>query len=272
MFDFHQMAESGRIRTGRSGGRAAGLRLWAFLAALLLVLPLQGQYRTAPADSLRGSAFRPVQLIAPGALMAGGLCIHYFAHDSWDAAVRSRAQDIYAQHPVGGFEDYLQYVPLVMDLGLGFAPVEVKHGFWDRFIEAALAHAVCGIISGPAKLGFHTLRPNGVDFKSFPSGHTSFSFTGAALVGIEYGPWIGASAYLMAGSVGAMRIYHDWHWMSDVLMGAGIGILSAYAGSWLLEPTKKLLGIRTSGRKDIALLPAWQPASGSLCLMFGYSF
>ena len=45
----------------------------------------------------------------------------------------------------------------------------------------------------------------------------------------EYGeqsPWFSIGAYSCAASVGILRLAKDAHWLSDVLTGAGIGILS----------------------------------------------
>ena len=73
-------------------------------------------------------------------------------------------------------------------------------------------------------------------------------------------------------TVAFMRVWRNWHWLSDVLAGAGVGILSAYAGSWLVQPVKDLLGIRSDARSDIALIPSWDPFSRTACLRFGLAF
>ncbi len=44
----------------------------------------------------------------------------------------------------------------------------------------------------------------------------------------EYGhlsPWVGVGAYTAATATGFMRLANDRHWFSDVLAGAGFGIL-----------------------------------------------
>ena len=71
-------------------------------------------------------------------------------------------------------------------------------------------------------------RPDGSDNHSFPSMHTSVSFTGAAFIQRRYGWKWGIPAYAVATYVGWSRTYakkHDW-W--DVAAGAAMGIGSAY--------------------------------------------
>lgn len=41
------------------------------------------------------------------------------------------------------------------------------------------------------------------------------------------------AGYAVAAGVGAMRVYNNKHWCSDILAGAGIGILSASIMYWL---------------------------------------
>mgnify|MGYP003199246539 CR=1 FL=1 len=64
---------------------------------------------------------------------------------------------------------------------------------------------------------------------SFPSGHTATAFMTATMLTKEYGhisPWIGIGAYSVATATGLMRMANNKHWLSDVLTGAGIGILA----------------------------------------------
>ena len=70
-------------------------------------------------------------------------------------------------------------------------------------------------------------RPNGGDY-SFPSGHTSAAFTGAAFIERKYGFKYGIPSYLLASYVGWTRIHENKHDKWDVLGGAIIGIGSAY--------------------------------------------
>nr|WP_251047231.1 phosphatase PAP2 family protein [Hymenobacter sp. ISL-91] len=74
-------------------------------------------------------------------------------------------------------------------------------------------------------------RPNGEDNLSFPSGHTAQAFLAASIVHTEFrdkSQWYGVGAYTIATSVAALRMINDKHWQSDVVAGAGFGILSAH--------------------------------------------
>lgn len=71
-------------------------------------------------------------------------------------------------------------------------------------------------------------RPDHSDMHSFPSNHTSVSFTGAAFIQRRYGWKWGIPSYLLSAYIGWGRVYskqHDW-W--DVAGGAAIGTASAY--------------------------------------------
>ncbi len=60
---------------------------------------------------------------------------------------------------------------------------------------------------------------------SMPSGHTQSAFSLATLLASSYRerPWIGITAYTIAGLLGLSRIYEDKHWASDVLIGSAVG-------------------------------------------------
>ncbi len=70
-------------------------------------------------------------------------------------------------------------------------------------------------------------RPNGGDH-SFPSGHTSVSFSAAEFVRGRYGWEYGIPAYVIASFVGYSRVESREHYTHDVIAGAGIGMLSSY--------------------------------------------
>ena len=81
------------------------------------------------------------------------------------------------------------------------------------------------------KVSTHHLRPDGSDYRSFPSGHTAQAFLAASIVHTELrdkSQWYGVGAYALATTVGAFRMLNNKHWEADVFAGAGVGILSAH--------------------------------------------
>jgi membrane-associated phospholipid phosphatase len=67
-------------------------------------------------------------------------------------------------------------------------------------------------------------RPDGSNSLSFPSGHTASAFTTATVLQQHYGWKLGVPAYAFAGFVGASRMASNKHYLSDVLVGAGVGV------------------------------------------------
>ena len=74
---------------------------------------------------------------------------------------------------------------------------------------------------------------SGEDRSSFPSGHTTIAFAAAASVTSEaqriwpgHAWLVGPVMYGGATLVGLSRMYHNLHWASDVVLGAGVGTFS----------------------------------------------
>jgi membrane-associated phospholipid phosphatase len=80
-----------------------------------------------------------------------------------------------------------------------------------------------------AKYATHRARPDGSNNHSLPSGHTATAFATAGVVQRHFGWKAGVPAYAFAGYVGASRMAANRHYLSDVLLGAGVGIAAAHA-------------------------------------------
>lgn len=109
-------------------------------------------------------------------------------------------------------------------------------------------------------------RPDGSSRNSFPSGHTATAFVGAELLRREYwevSPWIGVAGYAVAAGTGFFRMYNNRHWLTDVLSGAGIGILSVEAAYWLY-PTISKTFFRKRYLKNLRLSPYASPQEKGL--------
>jgi membrane-associated phospholipid phosphatase len=137
----------------------------------------------------------------------------------------------------------LIYVPLVTDIGLTIGKIPSRHKPGEKMTRYMLATIINAMLVYPAKYIIGRERPDRSNFVSFPSGHTSNAFVGAAYFWGEYGeekPWLGGAAYANAILTGYLRVYNDKHWISDVLCGAGVGILSVHLTDLLLPRFKKL--------------------------------
>lgn len=178
----------------------------------------------------------PVSLVAVGAL---GTSIPKLK--KWNRNLRDELAD-WRDGRYFRADDYLQYLPVVAHLGLGFLPLKGKHTHVDRILVLGTSYVAMGIMVNGIKYTVKELRPDGSSRNSFPSGHTATAFMGAELVRLEYkeaSPWYGVGAYMVACGVGFLRMYNERHWCNDVLAGAGVGILSARIGYWLLPLERK---------------------------------
>lgn len=143
-------------------------------------------------------------------------------------------------------DDYVQYSPAAVMLVMKSFGVESRSS-WGRMLtsDAFTAAVLAGTVN-LMKESFRVTRPDGSDHRSFPSGHTATAFMTATMLTKEYGylsPWVGGVAYGVASLTGLSRMANNKHWLSDVLTGAGIGILSTEIGYWLGDLIYKDRGI-----------------------------
>lgn len=134
------------------------------------------------------------------------------------------------------YDDYLQYAPAGVMLGLKVCGYRGATGWWPMLVGDAFSVAATTIVVNGLKYSVRRLRPDGSRHNSFPSGHTATAFMTATMLHKEYGwrsPWFSIGAYTCAAVTGVSRIMNNRHWMSDVVAGAAIGIGSVHLGYWL---------------------------------------
>jgi membrane-associated phospholipid phosphatase len=140
-------------------------------------------------------------------------------------------------------------------IGSGWTQVLGAFGMWAAGKGAhndALAHvgsdliraqAVNELLTDGLKVATGRTRPNGGSY-SFPSGHTSSTFATAAVIQSHFGWLAGAAGYGVASFVGWSRVRSDHHWVSDVVFGSAIGVISGRAvarthtSKWTVAPVK----------------------------------
>ncbi|MDB5234082.1 MAG: hypothetical protein JWR44_1075 [Hymenobacter sp.] len=200
------------------------------------------------------AAIVPAVLIGYGASTINGNGFY----SSYDAR-----NDIH--HVLGDYrnhiDDFLQWSPYLEVGGVLLAGVESR----DDRINLALIVVKSELIMLSTVYIVKTLtsieRPDGSDRLSFPSGHTAQAFLAASIVHTEFrdkSQWYGIGAYTLATSVAAFRMINNKHWQSDVVAGAGVGILSAHL-AYLTHRNR--WGRRAIGR-DLSAMPLWSPSGG----------
>ncbi len=261
-----------------------------FSAILFLTLAASAAYPQAPeasdtlasADSLAAEVIMPQEIPSQSASLKDDgtrfsvkQCIvpaAFIAVGSWgvrngfirhiDNSVRDGMEDLSNGHRFHG-DDYLQYLPAAAHLVLGALGVKARHPFKERLLLLATSYVAMAAVTNTLKYTVNEIRPDG-DRHSFPSGHSAVAFMGAELIRSEYGIWYGVGAYAVATGVSFFRLYNDRHWLNDILAGAGIGILSARVGYWLLPLERKLFKMDSPGSVTVAACPSYDFASRSV--------
>lgn len=126
----------------------------------------------------------------------------------------------------------------------------------DRTYEVAKTLFSALIINGlstmTGQLASWDRAPNG-EWGTFPSGHTSSTFTLASVMHDAYGPLVGVPLYGLGVLVAMSRLEDGEHYFSDVVMGGVMGLV---------------IGHTVSGEHDLELfggkiLPFADPNTGS---------
>lgn len=132
-------------------------------------------------------------------------------------------------------DDYVQYSPVVIAYGLDVLGVKSKTDILNRTAILLKGEGIMIATTHVLKKATHIQRPDRSNYASFPSGHTAQAFAAATFLSEEYQhrlKWMPYISYGIAASVGALRMANNKHFISDVLAGAGIGILSVKLSYW----------------------------------------
>ena len=152
-------------------------------------------------------------------------------------------------------DDMLQHGPLILTTAFNLAGYEGRSNFKRYLISGGASYIVMAAIVNGIKYTAKEMRPDGSTANSFPSGHTATAFTAATIMHKEYGltrsPWWSVLAYGCATTTGIMRTLNNRHWISDILVGAGIGVISTDLGYMIGDLLMKKKGINREKREDV---------------------
>ena len=210
------------------------------------------------AGKLVRSSIVPLALIAYGAttINSNGLYSSYQAkHD--------------IRHTFGPYrnrlDDFLQWAPYLEIPAVLLAGVEARNDRLNLALVVLKGELIMLTSVYLVKELTHIQRPDSADYRAFPSGHTAQAFLAASIVHTEFrakSQWYGIGAYTLATGVAALRMINNKHWQSDVIAGAGFGILSAHL-AYLSHRNR--WGHKATGRGvgEMSIVPGWSPAGGA---------
>lgn len=202
------------------------------LLSFLLIIASVTLHAAEPADSISHGRWQPApQRYIPAAIGAGML-----AEGAIATAAAPATSHTWARKHSSTAVDVAQYAPIVFPWAIKTFGGKTRSG-WGRMAASQAISAVLmvGTVESTKTIAGHW-RPNRSDNRSFPSGHTAWAFLGATMTAIELAdqsPWYAVGAYTFASGIAMQRVISENHFPSDVVAGAGIGILAAEIGYYL---------------------------------------
>lgn len=195
------------------------------------------QESNAGQDTVLKPPFKPFyvrQLYAPATLITTGIVSTTFFTAQLKYKLVSERNEHFTNFRTN-IDDYLQYAPVPIAYGLDALGIPSKNDIFNRSLILLKGEALMLVSVNILKYTTKELRPDGGNRYSFPSGHTAQAFAAATFLSEEYKdrfPWMPYVAYSMAGATGLLRMANNRHYIGDVLMGAGLGIISMKISYW----------------------------------------
>jgi membrane-associated phospholipid phosphatase len=192
-------------------------------------------------------------LIIPGILIGYGLTT---MGDNGLYSSKDAQRDITRAFPgfSNSLDDVMLTIPYAQLVALNLMKVKCTNDWINTSLLIVKSELLMSAIVFPVKAISNRIRPDSSNYESFPSGHTAQAFVAATVIHKEYrrkSNWYGIASYGIATTVGVFRMLNNKHWQSDVLVGAGIGILAAN----LTYATHK----HKWGRMEYCINPIYQP-------------
>lgn len=174
------------------------------------------------------------QAYFPSGLILSGLLANGNSSESFKNEVAEELNEHFPHFKTHA-DDYLQFSPIIIAYSLDAFGIKSKTDFANRTVILLKSELIMYSTVALLKNTTHVLRPDKSSYTSFPSGHTAQAFAAATFLNEEYGEqfkWMPFLSYGIATGVGGLRIANNKHYISDVLVGAGIGVVSTKIAYW----------------------------------------
>jgi len=224
-----------------------------FAVFLFCFCPVFSQADTTKTSSVQKDKNKQLlkSSLVPLALIGSGVFVNYsggsLGKESLQEDIQDGLEDFHTE-----LDNFLPFVPVITMYGADLLHVPARNDAFTQTKYLGIALLANNLVTLGLKQITDEERPNG-DSYSFPSGHTSNAFVMATALHLEFKDThtlLAYSGYVFATATGVLRVMNNEHWVSDVLAGAGIGMLCTQL-VYHFEPLKnwqpfKKEGIKTS--------------------------
>jgi len=189
---------------------------------LFLFVVFNVKAQVAVPDSVRSKVMLKKMLV-PSALIGAGILIN---KSRFEKNIQRKMVGASGNSFRSGIDDYLRIVPVAEMYLADLAGIKNQHHWFDQTKYLFISNIFTTGITTGLKHWFPKTRPDGSPY-SFPSGHATLAFTNATVLYNEFHESsliLAYSGFIFAGTTATIRMLKDKHWLSDVLVGAGIGI------------------------------------------------
>ena len=246
--------------------------LRAYMAIILVIISRPFGYAQETDSISSNKTGKILEIAIPSAMVTyGTISLGNNAIRQLDFSVRDQLveKDVLWKQ---SWDNYMLYSPAVAAFGMKLCGVKSTHKTTDMIILYALSNILnSGIVEGTKHITAR-MRPDESDRLSFPSGHTSSAFVAAEFLHQEYknqSVWISVGGYSMASLIGVARVYQNRHWVSDVITGAGIGILSTKVVYWVYPYLQEAVGGK-SKKTNIDFFPSYHEGNWGINLSYRF--
>ncbi|WP_298954261.1 phosphatase PAP2 family protein [uncultured Nonlabens sp.] len=192
---------------------------YILLVLVCLSLVANAQRNNSIKDSVKVQA-KWKQFIVPAALTGTALLMT-------NSTFETNLQDRLGGNTTTSIDDYTRFAPAAQMYIADIAGVPSRSHWFDQTKNLGISLLLTDLVTTRLKRSIDKERPSGANNNAFPSAHSAYAFTTATVLYEEFkdsSPLLAYSGYGFAIATASLRVVKDAHYVSDVLLGAGIGI------------------------------------------------